>query len=291
LSHEAVSWAHNEAPMLLTEKGKPDITARQILVALADKAHMDGTNAYPSVLRLHFMTGVDDRTIPRVLARLETAGLIVHVRTMPTGNKNWTLQMWRKRPESEWEDLQAAAEKIKRIESERRQARRVKALSGTQSAGQSVDNSDDEGSEGPESEPSDSDVRHAECRTPAFNVPESGTQSADVRHSKRTEQSLEPSLPVPEPSSGATLPPDPLRENTPSARFDDRAATPAPSVVTDQPSLDPQLTTARGIELPEFASARLKPAKCVHGLRAHTRDGQPTCALCRRQATAGGDPP
>jgi len=36
----------------------------------------------------------------------------------------------------------------------------------------------------------------------------------------------------------------------------------------------------------------LRPARCPHGLPAHrTTDGTPRCPLCRRQATAGGEPP
>ena len=42
-------------------------------------------------------------------------------------------------------------------------------------------------------------------------------------------------------------------------------------------------------EHPQIPAGELKPAKCVHGLPAHIRDGQPSCPLCRR-APAGAEP-
>ena len=76
MSTEAVTWAMDHAPMLRTEKGKPDTTARHVLQALAEHASPTGTDAHPSVLRIQYRTGFDRVTVQRALRRLEKGGLI-----------------------------------------------------------------------------------------------------------------------------------------------------------------------------------------------------------------------
>lgn len=92
MSHQAVKWAMDDAPMLITAKGKPDTTARHVLQVLAEWAHADGTHSYPSKLKIQYRTGYDEGTVRKALRRLEAAGLIVR-----TGYRNgcpiYALQM------------------------------------------------------------------------------------------------------------------------------------------------------------------------------------------------------
>ncbi|RSS57510.1 helix-turn-helix domain-containing protein [Streptomyces sp. WAC01280] len=120
----------DDAPMLLTEKGKPDTTARSVLQVLAEFARADGANAHPSVLRIQYRTGYDRRTVQRALRRLETARLIVNAGTVHDC-VNWTLRMALRRPATDWDDLKAA-EEAERAAAARRQ-RKARAKRVTQS--------------------------------------------------------------------------------------------------------------------------------------------------------------
>jgi DNA-binding transcriptional ArsR family regulator len=222
MSHQAASWARHDAPMLLTEKGKPDTTARAILGELAEHADENGCNSWPSVLHMAYATGYDERTVQRALRRLEAAGLIVRAGTY-RGCTRWRLDLSKVRPASDWADMEAAAEAAKEAETDARAARRRQsalALSGTQNAGHIDEPPPMSGTENPgqatdPGRPPD-DVRHAESRRPAFKVPASGTQNPGVRHAVPPE----PSLNLQEPSgtfTGGTLPPDPLRPEDPTA--------------------------------------------------------------------------
>jgi predicted transcriptional regulator len=120
----------DDAPMLLTEKGKPDTTARHVLQVLAEHAHPDGTGAHPSVLRLQYRTGYDRRTVQRALRRLEDANLI-----KPDGSVNgctkWRLSVDIIRPQSDWSSLEAEDERFRSAAAERQRrsrARRVTPL-------------------------------------------------------------------------------------------------------------------------------------------------------------------
>ncbi|MFJ3084733.1 helix-turn-helix domain-containing protein [Streptomyces halstedii] len=127
MSHEAVKWAMDDAPMLLTDKGKPDTTARGVLQALAEHAHKDGSGAHPSVLRLQYRTGYDRRTVQRALRRNETGGLIV-----ATGETNgrtiWKLALHLKRPASDWADLERAEADERQAAAERKRRSRSKGV-------------------------------------------------------------------------------------------------------------------------------------------------------------------
>ncbi|MFF5505863.1 helix-turn-helix domain-containing protein [Streptomyces roseolus] len=141
MSHQAVTWAMDNAPMLLTEKGKPDTTARTILQVLADYAHADGTNARPSVMRIQYRTGFDRRTVQRALRRLQAAGLIVKAGTVGDC-VNWTLRLKLRRPASDWDDLKTAEEAERAAAAERQRKSRARRVTETASVtGESVTNS------------------------------------------------------------------------------------------------------------------------------------------------------
>lgn len=70
MSWQATNWALREAPV------GGDTTARLILVALADRAHPDGSASWPSVKTLMRELHVSERTIRRKLSLLESGGLI-----------------------------------------------------------------------------------------------------------------------------------------------------------------------------------------------------------------------
>lgn len=93
LSTEAVHWAMYDAPRLMNDAGKPDVTARDVLFVLAEKAHADGTNAFPSSELIADVTGLDDATIRRAIRRLEDAKLIERDGKRPRGAIVWRLNM------------------------------------------------------------------------------------------------------------------------------------------------------------------------------------------------------
>lgn len=131
MSREAVKWAMDDAPMLFTEKGKPDTTARHILAVLAEHAN---PLAYPSRQQIRFRTGYDERTIQRALARLEDEGLIKR-----EGAKNgcpmWSMALHRKRPASDREQLKAEAEAKKVATAKRVAAYRARKAAEAQVTG------------------------------------------------------------------------------------------------------------------------------------------------------------
>lgn len=70
MSWQASSWALREAPV------GSDTTARLLLMALADRAHPDGTATWPSVSTLAQELQVTERTVYRKLQKLEALGVI-----------------------------------------------------------------------------------------------------------------------------------------------------------------------------------------------------------------------
>lgn len=109
MSVEAVKWAMNDAPMLRTDKGKPDTTSRHVLAALAEHAHSNGRNAYPAVPLLQWKTGYSRRTVQEALGRLEAAGLIEDSGTR-NGATVWALAMHLQRPASDKAEINAETE-------------------------------------------------------------------------------------------------------------------------------------------------------------------------------------
>ncbi|MGE7432780.1 helix-turn-helix domain-containing protein [Kitasatospora sp. NPDC001175] len=127
MSTEAVKWAMDDAPMLLTEKGRPDTTARHVLQALAEHAHKDGGGARPSNRRLRYRTGYDERTIRRALRRLEDGGLIVADGTV-SGCTQYRLMLAKVRPMSDWEALEVEEERLREAAAARKRKSRAKTV-------------------------------------------------------------------------------------------------------------------------------------------------------------------
>jgi hypothetical protein len=117
----------DHAPMLRTEKGKPDTTARHVLQALAEHARSDGTNAHPSVMRVQYRTGYDRTTVQRALRRLEKGALIVRD-GMTEGRTRWKLAMEQRRPASDWADLEREEDDFRAAAAERKRRSRSKGV-------------------------------------------------------------------------------------------------------------------------------------------------------------------
>ncbi|WP_216588549.1 helix-turn-helix domain-containing protein [Streptomyces brasiliscabiei] len=172
MSTEAVTWAMDDAPMLRTEKDRPDSTARHVLQVLAEHARPDGSNAHPSILRIQYRTGYDERTVQRALRRLDAGGLIKKQGTVQ-GRTKWKLQLHLRRPEFDWAELEAEAEDGKRQAAERQRRARAKrvtqseAVTVTPGESVTVTHSDDVTEEG---------VTHSESVSHALPV-------RDVTHS------------------------------------------------------------------------------------------------------------
>ncbi|MCF3960326.1 helix-turn-helix domain-containing protein [Streptomyces fuscigenes] len=178
MSHEAVTWAMDDAPMLRTEKGRPDTTARGVLQALAEHADKQGRGARPSVVKLRYRTGFDRRTVQRALRRLEDAGLI---RATGTHHENviYALALHLSRPASDWAELIEEEERQKGAAKERQRkarARRAAAAAVTHADGVTVTDSDAV-TEGDVTDSDDAchalevrDVTHSECGRHALSA-------------------------------------------------------------------------------------------------------------------------
>ncbi|MBN0043095.1 helix-turn-helix domain-containing protein [Streptomyces actuosus] len=127
MSYEAVRWAMRDSPVLLTEKGRPDSTARHVLAVLAEHAHKDGSNSYPSVDLISYCTGYDRRTVQRALRRLEDGRLIRKTGEV-SGCRVWALDLRRKRPASDWEAVKADEEAERAAAAERKRRSRAKTV-------------------------------------------------------------------------------------------------------------------------------------------------------------------
>lgn len=117
----------DHAPMLRTDKGKPDTTARHVLQVLAEHARPDGSNAHPSVLRLQYRTGYDRSTVQRALRRLEVGGLIAKD-GMTEGRTRYRLAMHLRRPETDWTDLEREEDEFRAAAAERKRRSRQKGV-------------------------------------------------------------------------------------------------------------------------------------------------------------------
>jgi DNA-binding transcriptional ArsR family regulator len=117
----------DDAPMLLTEKGKPDTTSRGVLQALAEHAHKDGSGARPSVMRLQYRTGYDRRTVQRALRRLEDAELIV-AEGVIRGCTLYRLMLDKIRPASDWAALETEEERLREAAAARKRKSRAKTV-------------------------------------------------------------------------------------------------------------------------------------------------------------------
>lgn len=127
MSNEAVKWAMDDAPMLRTDKGKPDTTARHVLQVLAEHASSKGTNSHPSVLRIQYRTGYDRTTVQRALRRLEAGKLIAKDGTVESRTR-WALAMHLVRPASDWEALEREEDDFRAAAAERKRRSRNKSV-------------------------------------------------------------------------------------------------------------------------------------------------------------------
>ena len=122
-----MNWAMDDAPMLRTEKGKPDTTARHVLQVLGEHARPDGTNAHPSILRMQYRTGYDRTTVQRALRRLEKAELIRRDGSVD-GRTRWQLAMGLIRPKTDWSDLEREEDGFRSAAAERKRRSRSKGV-------------------------------------------------------------------------------------------------------------------------------------------------------------------
>lgn len=204
MSYQAVEWAIKKAPMLLTEKGKPDTTARHVLAVLAECAQADGSEARPSLMTLQYRTGYDRRTIQRALRRLED-GRMIRAEGSKYGCTVYRLPLELLRPETDLKELEVEEERRQEADAERQ--RRSRARRVTHSGDVTVTDAEcvTDDLEG-------GDVTHADDVSHALSVPTSRILRPDVTHGTPPYPSLEPSGE----SSLSSAPPSPAAEQ-PSA--------------------------------------------------------------------------
>jgi DNA-binding transcriptional ArsR family regulator len=171
--------------MLLTDKGKPDTTARHVLAALAEFAETDGSEARPALITLQHRTGYDRRTIQRALRRLEGGGLV-----RAEGTKFdctiYRLAMHLMRPASDMDDLKAEEMRQKEGDAERQRRSRAKRVTHAND----VTVTDAECVTVP-------DVTDADDVSHAFSVPTSRTQNPDVTDATPPNPSFDPPRTLP----------------------------------------------------------------------------------------------
>ncbi|GHC38662.1 hypothetical protein GCM10010348_77560 [Streptomyces anthocyanicus] len=203
MSTEAVTWAMDHAPMLRTEKGKPDTTARHVLQVLAEHASPTGTDAHPSVLRMQYRTGYDRATVQRALRRLEKGGLIAKDGVKESRTR-WKLAMELRRPVTDWGDLEREEDEFRAAAAERKRRSRSKGVTHAES----VTVTDAEGVT----------VTHGE------SVTDDVTHSKSVRHALKVRSSrTERSPNHPQPSDNQLL-----KDSSPAADADEQQAHAAP---------------------------------------------------------------
>jgi DNA-binding Lrp family transcriptional regulator len=258
VSHEAVSWAMDDAPMLSTSAGKPDVTARWVLAVVAERADKHGHNAHPSIADIRYRTGLDRSTVQRALRRLEAAGLLLRDGSVG-GRTRWRLAMDLRRPESDWAAVEVEDESDRRAVAERVRRHRAKAVTGaapvTETGITPVTAPDVTASECV----TNGDVTHSEAVTePAVTgaAPVSNAlnarYSSDVTHSAPVSNALNAARTVQEPSkdltvlepSGSETPPTSESPPGESATIDGQQSPPQPKR-TRTPRPKPERTPAQ----------------------------------------------
>ncbi|MFI7547233.1 hypothetical protein [Actinoplanes sp. NPDC049599] len=200
MSYQAVQWAFDIAPMLRMPSGKPDTTARGVLVARAERADENGIDTHAGVEEIIWRTGYDERTIQRAERRLEQAGLLVPDGTTRHGTPRWNLNLALCRDEAERAEIAAAVEGRKTANRDRERARRDRhRAERAHSASTRVDAENTREDSASTRAHLDSTRVDAAPPEPPMNHP--GTTRGTT----------------PEPPSGGTLPPDPLRPPSPPA--------------------------------------------------------------------------
>ncbi|MET9445533.1 helix-turn-helix domain-containing protein, partial [Streptomyces sp. NPDC006610] len=191
MSTEAVTWAMDHAPMLRTEKGKPDTTARHVLQALAEHASPTGTDAHPSVLRIQYRTGFDRATVQRALRRLEKGGLIAKD-GVREGRTRYKLAMGLRRPATDWADLEREEDEFRAAAAERKRRSRSKGVT----HGESVTVTDSEGVTVTHGESVTGDVTHSKSVRHALKVRSSRTERSPNHPQPSDNQLLKDSSPA-----------------------------------------------------------------------------------------------
>lgn len=209
MSYEAVQWAMDVAPMLRTSSGKPDTTTRAVLIARAERADKDGKDSHAAISDVVWRTGYDERTVQRAERRLEEAGLLVKAGVTTWGTTRWDLDMSKERDESERAELEAELAEKRAAHAERERSRR---------ASKKAAKSDAEPASHGGSKPVDSEMR-AEFKSARADSEYARADSASERaYSVPPEPPLNHPGTTPEPPSGGTLPPDPLRPAAPTGQ-------------------------------------------------------------------------
>lgn len=194
MSVEAVKWAMYESPPIYTAAGKPDATARLVLIAHAERADEHGRNSFPGPAALMESTLLDERTIDRAEKRLEAAGLLKRDGISRHGTTCWHLNMSMVRGgESDGYAARARLERRRQADARRQRARRERLRGESASTrGEAV-----------------TDSASVTSRTLNPDV----TDSASGCHGRNAPQTILRTTHEPpfETIPGGTLPPDPLR--------------------------------------------------------------------------------
>jgi DNA-binding transcriptional ArsR family regulator len=181
----------DHAPMLRTEKGKPDTTARNVLQVLAEHASPTGTDAHPSVLRIQYRTGFDRATVQRALRRLENGRLVTKDGTRD-GRTRYKLAMELRRPATDWTDLEREEDEFRAAAAERKRRSRSKAVTHSKS----VTVTDGEGVTVTHAESVTADVTHSKSVRHALKVRSSRTERSPNHQQPSDNQLLKDSSPA-----------------------------------------------------------------------------------------------
>lgn len=240
MSHEAVSWAMDEAPMLRTPAGKPDATARWVLTAVAERADKYGRNAHPSIADIRFRTGWDRSTVLRALKRLEDAKLIVRTGVTKEGCARWNCSMDMRRPETDREEVEREEDAFRSAAAVRKRRSREKAVTHSEGVtGEGVTDSEGVTVTGVESV-TEADVTHSESVTGEDVTHfKSGRHTlkvrdtADVTHSTPGRHTLNATRTTLEPPRELTTLEPPGSEFPPSSEFPPGAEIPGEQATID----------------------------------------------------------
>lgn len=247
MSYEAVQWALYEAPMLLLPSGKPDATARFVLVARAERADAKGRNTYAGPADLIRATGLDERTIERAERRLEQAGLLIRAGFSHLGTVLWHLNMSLKDAGENLALTEARIARRRQADALRQQRARDRRKAAAEAAREAPESASAiEGYVSTKIRVTDSasvshgveirDVTDSASERHGFNAPQTTSRTTQINHPGTT--------------PGGAPPPDPRRRPPPSA-----------SATDERKSLTDPLTPAQdqqGESLPH-ASARGRP--------------------------------
>lgn len=200
--------------MLRTDKGRPDSTARHVLQVLAEHAHKDGSGAHPSILRIQYRTGYDERTVQRALRRLETAKLITPYGSI-NGRAKYRLSLRMKRPEFDWAELEAEAEAGKKAAAERQRKSRAKRVTHSYDVTVTHSESVTEPQVTHSDDVTEGDVTHSESVSHALQMRDV-THSASARHAlsaplttNNHQNNHQEPFPAPDDASGTAATPEP----------------------------------------------------------------------------------